>query len=154
MCKCTFEREDEYCDENNQHVDLGVYLDGIKINVGDKLYCLNNGWGEVEQTYDNKTFLVIFNEGDYYKEKKSVYTENGCEPGVARRRLYWNIPEIIPPKPPKKKVKKYKYVIEYSRKYRITDDYYTDEDVKKVSAEILMCKVIHCIKESEIEVEE
>jgi hypothetical protein len=84
-------------------------LDGREIELGDKLYCLANGWGVV--TYlDNGPVIdypltIMF---DYNGDQS--YTVDGRLDFNLPRCLYWDKPEIVAPKP-KQKVKRWRWAV-------------------------------------------
>lgn len=84
-----------------------IMMDGEPLEVGDEVYCLIYGKGEVSKIRDNVFPITVqFDSGhadsytnDFKRTIKSL-----------TRALYWQKPEIIPPPKPKKKVKVWDWV--------------------------------------------
>lgn len=87
-----------------------IMMDGEPLEVGDEVYCLIYGKGEVSKIRDNVFPITVqFDSGhadsytnDFKRTIKSL-----------TRALYWQKPEIIPPPKPKKKVKVYDWYVEW-----------------------------------------
>ena len=81
-----------------------VELDGVPVNVGDKLYSMLHGWmtvSHIEMDRDYQIGLQLPNGGITF------YTANGLfDLDDAPRTLFWDVPTITPPKPPKPPVAK------------------------------------------------
>lgn len=77
------------------------YFDGIK--VGDRVYDMRFGWGEVVGYYTQLIYKieVIFDMG-----RQVDFTMDGQYMDDNYQTLFWDKPEFIPPPRPKRKVKK------------------------------------------------
>lgn len=65
-------------------------MDGSPLCEGDEVYCLYNGWGVVSELLQDK-IKVYFHKLDSF-----IYYNLEAISGV-ERKLYWGIPEYIPP---------------------------------------------------------
>lgn len=74
-----------------------LVMDGSPLCKGDEVYDPCNGWGEVSAIDEDK-IKVYFRKLDSF-----IYYKFETISGVYRK-LYWGIPEYIPPPKPKKKI--------------------------------------------------
>lgn len=87
-----------------------IIMDGEPLKVGDEVYCLIYGTGEVSKIKDSVFPInVQFDSGhvdsytnDFKRTIKSL-----------TRTLYWQKPNIAPPPKPKKNVKVYDWYVEW-----------------------------------------
>lgn len=155
MCDCEYERGYKlgYCAASQcTRNTTKICLDGIEVKTGDKLYCILYGWGTVSSLDYSSIYVDFINTTRRYFKRGELCGND--------RTLFWDVPTIVPPKPPKKKVKKYKYVIKdvyippppTGAQFRVTASYYkNDEEIKRLLGWAI---VISRIDASEIEVEE
>lgn len=66
-----------------------LQLDGFDINIGDKVYDIANGYGNVSEVTDNK-FTVLF-----LNRRRLTFKGNGNLSGV--KRVFWHDPLILAP---------------------------------------------------------
>ena len=75
-----------------------IMLDDIPVNVGDKLYSLLHGWMTVSNTEMDRDYpigLQLPSGGITFYTTKGLFDLDD-----APRTLFWDVPVIIPPKPP------------------------------------------------------
>ena len=67
-----------------------IELDGKEVKVGDRLFCLINGWGVVPTPDEHCHYPieVVFTDGG--REK---YTDTGFNSELIYRTLFWEEPE-------------------------------------------------------------
>lgn len=76
------------------------YFDGIK--VGDRVYSVVRGWGEVVRIDNDAYPLAVMFDNRIY----DCFSRAGCSFVSQYQTLFWDDPHIIPPAKPKRKVKK------------------------------------------------
>ena len=86
--------------------------------LGDKVYDIAYGPGLISAKYPAGHLTVEFNLHSHMQ-----YDESGCPGGSTVRRLYWDIPEIIAPVRPKRKIKK--NITHYVNVFKKDDHYYS-----------------------------
>ena len=123
-----------------------VMLDDREVKVGDKLWSCVYGWGEVKNIGG---FLTVEFNQTYCSFQDGKKLNN-----LESRTLFWNEIDMTPPAPPKKLVKKWRWVFETwdGVDYRITDDHYKDSDDFKRQG--FTNKLVQKIDSTMIEVEE
>lgn len=124
-----------------------ITLDGKEVKVGDKLWSFSYGWGNAIYVNLN-CFQVEFN-------KKFCTYISGIAITETARTLFWDEIKFDIPKPPKSKVKKWKWLMKcpsIQPDYFVTGSFYSDHQ----SAEYA-CPgetALFAISDSEIEVDE
>lgn len=102
-----------------------ITLHGEEVNIGDKVWDIHRGWGEVIQLYNENhdyPICVIF-EGFWER-----YTKEGrLYIGSKAPTLFWQPIEYKIPKKPKKE-KAWQWVHKIGEKYWITHGYYTSKE--------------------------
>lgn len=106
-------------------------LDGIEVVVGDKVFSLLHGWGTVIG------IRSPYVEADFSTGNHTISCGNGS------RLLYWDEVVITPPPKPKKKVKKWRWVMRYFDvdDLYVTGKHYSEEEVERLFSSIAVQKV-------------
>ena len=85
-----------------------IMMDGEPLNVGNQVYSLRFGKGEVKRfDMDEYPIVVLFGSDiwSFTQDLQADLSDVG-------RDLYWQKPEIIPPPKPKKKVKVWDWFVQ------------------------------------------
>lgn len=129
----------------------GIYLDEIKVEVGSRMYSTQYGWGEVDEIedYELEDYPICFISDSGYDE---TYDREGGSHEDCPRSLFWDEIKIIPPAPPKPKVKKWRWAVESfdgGHLYAHVTEHMTERQVR----EYLTCSttIIGKIEATEIE---
>lgn len=80
-------------------------MDGSPLCEGDEVYDLCNGWGEVSDIDEDKIKI-------YFRKMDSFLYYNLEAISGVDRKLYWGVPEYIPPPKPKKRIKVWDWFVE------------------------------------------
>ena len=80
-----------------------IELDGREVKVGDRLYSLLHGWVTVELIRDVSHIYRLFLKIDT-GSTVSFTAEGLFNIGHVTRTLYWDVPVVSTPKPPKRMV--------------------------------------------------
>ena len=86
-----------------------IMMDGEPLNVGNQVYSLRFGKGEVKRfDMDEYPIVVLFGSDiwSFTQDLQADLSDVG-------RDLYWQKPEIIPPPKPKKKVKVWDWFVQW-----------------------------------------
>lgn len=86
-----------------------IMLDGLGVKVGDRLYCLATGWMKVTEIREGVLYQ-IYGISEIGQRVRS-WTATGCYIDGGLRTLYRDEIKITPPLPPKRMVKKWRFLI-------------------------------------------
>lgn len=96
-------------------MDEQIMMDGEPLEVGDRVWCMVNGWVKFD-TFVNNTYYPVRCSGANGKEYY-LYTIDFQQELNTGRILYWDEIKITPPPKPKKKVKVWDWYIEFLDEY-------------------------------------
>lgn len=101
-------------------------LHGEEVKVGDKVWHLFRGWGEVYYMYEGSvTYPILV----HWKDSDECYTEDGKFRIVDNTPvLFWQPIEFEIPKKPKQKEKAWQWICKSGNKYWLTDFYYVSKE--------------------------
>jgi len=132
---------------------MSIKLDGKEVKVGDRLFSLNHGWGRVSSTSYSRVYPILFVPD--FGAPVACTLEGKINKVHTKRALFWDEIAITPPAPPKKKVKKYKVLVQTDRGgFCVSVDYYKTMEDYDLQFSMAGLKAIYLIPESMKEVEE
>jgi hypothetical protein len=125
------------------------------VKVGDKVWSVVNGWGKVYYIYDHNNFNTYIKVE--FRDCYTCYDVNGKAEFNEMPSLFWDEVKIEAPPKPKKKIKKWKWVVRIANAvgcdtYHITLKY--TNSAKEAKECYLNGEVVQRIDDSMIEVEE
>lgn len=102
-----------------------ITLHGEEIRVGDRVWSIPLGWGEVTELDENNSDYPICVK---FEGGSRLFTDDGkLYKKDENPILFWQPIEFEIPKKPKKKEKAWQWICKWGDKYWLTDCYYASE---------------------------